>query len=84
MEELDLKELIQIFLEKRIQILLITAIFIVIGIICAYNAFGNTWTIQDGHFKEVYDNKEECLKSNLGTRTTDKCYDDKQVIYKNK
>lgn len=33
MEELDLKELIQIFLEKRIQILLITAIFIVIGII---------------------------------------------------
>ena len=33
MEELDLKELIQIFWEKRIQILLITAIFIVIGII---------------------------------------------------
>ena len=33
MEELDLKELIQIFCEKRIQILLITAIFIVLGII---------------------------------------------------
>ena len=33
MEELDLKELIQIFLEKRVQIILITAIFIVIGII---------------------------------------------------
>lgn len=33
MEELDLKELIQIFWEKRIQIILITAIFIVIGII---------------------------------------------------
>ena len=33
MEELDLKELIQIFWEKRIQILLITAIFIVIGVI---------------------------------------------------
>ena len=33
MEELDLKELIQIFWEKRIQILLITAIFIVLGII---------------------------------------------------
>ena len=33
MEELDLKELIQIFWEKRIQILLITTIFIVVGII---------------------------------------------------
>ena len=30
MEELDLKELIQIFWEKRIQIILVTAIFIVI------------------------------------------------------
>lgn len=33
MEELDLKELIQIFWEKRIQIILITAIFMVIGLI---------------------------------------------------
>lgn len=33
MEELDLRELIQIFWEKRVQILLIVAIFIVIGII---------------------------------------------------
>ena len=33
MEELDLKELIQIFWEKRIQIILITAIFIVVGVI---------------------------------------------------
>lgn len=33
MEELDLKELIQIFWEKRIQIILVTAIFIVIGVI---------------------------------------------------
>ena len=33
MEELDLKELIQMFWEKRVQILLITAIFIVVGII---------------------------------------------------
>ena len=33
MEELDLKELIQMFWEKRVQIILITAIFIVIGII---------------------------------------------------
>lgn len=33
MEELDLKELIQIFWEKRIRIILITIIFIVLGII---------------------------------------------------
>ena len=33
MEELDLKELLQIFLEKKLQIILITAIFVVIGII---------------------------------------------------
>lgn len=33
MEELDLKELIQIFWEKRIQIILIVAIFVVIGLI---------------------------------------------------
>lgn len=33
MEELDLKELLQVFWEKRIQVLIITAIFIVIGVI---------------------------------------------------
>lgn len=33
MEELDLKELLQIFWEKRIQIILITAIFLTIGVI---------------------------------------------------
>ena len=33
MEELDLKELLQIFWEKRIQIILITAIFVMIGVI---------------------------------------------------
>ena len=33
MEELDLKELLQIFWEKRIQIILITAIFMTVGVI---------------------------------------------------
>ena len=68
----------------QIGVALIVITVVVIGIICACNAFGNTWTIQDGHFKEIYDNQEECLRTNFGTRTTDKCYDDKQVIYKNK
>ena len=33
MEELDLKELLQIFWEKKLQIILITAIFMAIGVI---------------------------------------------------
>ena len=33
MEELDLKELLQVFWEKRLQIILITAIFMTIGAI---------------------------------------------------
>ena len=33
MEELDLKELLQIFWEKRLQIILITAIFMVLGVV---------------------------------------------------
>ena len=50
MEELDLKELIQIFWEKRIQILLITAIFIVLGII---------YTV--GFVKQKYQSKTSLL-----------------------
>ena len=33
MEEIDLKELIQMFWEKKVQIILITAIFAVVGLI---------------------------------------------------
>ena len=41
----------------RLGVALVIITVVVIGIICACNAFGNTWTIQDGHFKEVYDNQ---------------------------
>jgi len=69
---------------SQVGISLLILLIIILGIICACDAFGNTWTIEDGHFKEVYDNIDECKKSNLGTGTTDKCYDDNQVIYKNR
>jgi nitrogen fixation-related uncharacterized protein len=64
-------------------IVLIIIIFIVIGAICAYNAYGNTWTVRNGQYKEVYDNKEECIKNKLMTGTTDECDDNSKVIYKN-
>ena len=54
MEELDLKELIQIFWEKRIRIILITIIFIVLGII---------YTI--GFVKPKYQSITSLLLSNL-------------------
>lgn len=69
---------------SQVGISLLILLIIILGITCACDAFGNTWTIEDGHFKEVYDNIDECKKSNLGTGTTDKCYDDNQVIYKNR
>lgn len=69
---------------SQVGISLLILLIIILGIICACDAFGNTWTIEDGHFKEVYDNIDECKKSNLGTGTIDKCYDDNQVIYKNR
>ena len=58
MEELDLKELIQIFWEKRIQILLITAIFIVLGII---------YTV--GFVKPKYQSKTSLLATNSSSQS---------------
>lgn len=58
-------------------------IFIIIAIICACKAFGNTWTIDDDGFKVIYDDREECLLENYGTGTTEMCDDKTQVIYRN-
>ena len=62
---------------------IIIIIFIIIAIICSCKAFGNTWTIDDDGFKSIYDDREECINSNLGTGTTEICDDRTQVIYKN-
>ncbi len=68
----------------KIGFFLIIILVIVLGIVCSCDAFGNTWTIEDGHFKSIYDDLDECLKTNSGTATTDKCYDNTKVIYKNR
>ncbi len=68
----------------QIAIILFVTAFVVLGGICACNAYGNTWTVQDGKYKEVYDNREECIKTNLMTSSTEKCDDSEQVIYKDK
>ncbi len=67
----------------QLAIILFVITFIVVGTICACNAYGDTWTVQNGKYKEVYNNREECIKTNLMTGTTKKCDDSKQVIYKN-
>ena len=59
-------------------------LFIILAFICACEAYGDTWTIDKGKFKSVYENREKCIKENLGIRTTETCYDEEKVIYKNK
>lgn len=59
----------------------IGSVLIIAGI-CAYEAHGDTWTIDNGKFKSIYDNREDCIKENLGTGTTEMCDDETQVIYR--
>lgn len=68
----------------KVGFFLVIILVIILGIVCSCDAFGNTWTIEDGHFKTIYDDLDECLKTNLGTSTTDTCYDSTKVIYKNR
>ena len=71
---------------KSIQtgIAIIVVLFLIVGIYCASNAYGNTWDIEDGNFKSIYDNRDDCIKSNLGMGTTEMCDDETQVIYRDK
>lgn len=62
----------------------VVLIFIIIGFICACEAHGKTWDIADGKYKTIYDNREDCIRANSGTKTTERCYDNNSVIYKNK
>ena len=65
-------------------ILGIVILFIIVGIHCAIDAYGDTWTIDDGKFKSIYDNKEDCMRNKIGTGTSDVCDDETQVIYRDK
>lgn len=63
--------------------LIIIVLFIIICIYLASKAYNNTWTIEDNHFKSVYDDYDDCIKSRLGTATTDICKDKNKVKFKN-
>lgn len=76
---MDLIDKIAIIVLKIIIIL-----FIIMAVICACSAHDKTWTIDDGKFKMIYDDKEECIKSNLGVGKAEICDDSNQVIYRNK
>ena len=54
-------------------------LFIILAFICSCEAYGNTWTIDDGKFKSVYRDREECIRMN-GNKAI--CDDESQVMYK--
>ena len=66
---------------KRTFIILIL-VFITIGVCLGIKSYNDTWTIEDGHFKSVYDDYDDCKKTTLGTGTTEICDDENQVKYK--
>lgn len=65
-------------------ITIIIVLFIAIATYCAYNAYNDTWIIEDGHFKTIYDNRNDCINSNPGSDGTEMCDDETQVIYRDK
>ena len=67
----------------KLLISLIVIFFLVVGTVCACDAYGDTWTI-DGGFKSIYDDYDDCIRNNLGTGTTEICNDEKQVKYRNR
>ena len=58
-------------------------LFLLIAGYCSYKAYNNTWTIDDGHVKYIYDDYDDCFMNHLGTKTTDICKDEEKVIFKN-
>ena len=67
----------------RNTLLIIFAIFIIVGICFGIKNYNKTWTIEDKHFKSIYKDYDDCMNNNLGTGTTDICKDKKKVKYKN-
>ena len=59
-------------------VLIIILVFAVIGIYLGIKNYNKTWTIEDGHFKSIYDDYDDCKMNNYGTGTTDIC-DDKKI-----
>lgn len=67
----------------RNSFVVIIVIFVIVGIILGIKSYNDTWTIDKGHFKAVYDDYDDCILNNLGTGTTEQCDDKNQVKYIN-
>ena len=68
----------------KLSIILFVLFFIIFGTISAYNSYGKTWIIKDNKFKSVYKNYDDCIKNNLGTKTTEICKNKDKVYYVDK
>ena len=68
----------------KLSIILFVLFFIIFGTISAYKSYGKTWIIKDNKFKSVYNNYDDCMKNNLGTKTTIICKNKNKVYYINK
>lgn len=67
-------------------IALVIIIIIIMVISAGSKTYNDTWTIESGKFKSIYDDREECIKDNmwLGLDSDEMCDDDSKVIYRNK
>jgi len=65
----------------KLSIILFVLFFIIFGTISAYKSYGKTWIIKDNKFKSVYNNYDDCMKNNLGTKTTKICKNKNKVYY---
>ena len=59
----------------------VVILFVILAFICACDAYGDTWTIDDGKFKSIYDDRKDCLRMNeIGDQSI--CDDESQVMYR--
>ena len=65
----------------KLSIIIFVLFFITFGTISAYKSYGKTWIIKDNKFKSVYKNYDDCIKNNLGTKTTKICKNKNKVYY---
>ena len=65
----------------KLSIIIFVLFFIIFGTISAYNSYGKTWVFKDNKFKSVYKNYDDCIKNNLGTKTTKICKNKNKVYY---
>lgn len=69
-----------------IGIAIVIILIIILAVVAGSKTYDDTWTIEDGKFKSIYADREECVKDNmwLGLDSAEMCDDDSQVIYRGK